>query len=75
MDAATRAESSDSIAANAATAKIGPTRVDTTAQSKPGTDGAGRELGSSPMRANGRFAHAVTSETTTIAMIDPGNCL
>lgn len=54
IEAATRADSSDSIAANAATVNAGPSSDRTVAQSAVGRRGAGRVFGSSPIVAAGR---------------------
>jgi hypothetical protein len=73
MDAATRAESSDSIAASAATVSTGPTRAGRIAGSMKGTDGAGSELGSAPIRVTGRAVTVATTVTRTMPMIEPGS--
>ena len=71
-DAATRADSSDSIAASAATATAGPARALMVSMLRSGMDGAGRELGSSPMAGSGSWSSAVATVTTMIAINDAG---
>ena len=52
-DAATRAESSDSIAASAATVRAGATRAPSVAMSMPGSRGVGIVEGSAPITSSG----------------------
>src|SRR6185312_2408626 len=74
IDAATRADSNDSIAASAATVNAAPTSDTIVVISAEGSAGAGSEPGSVPILASGRSARFATTATSTIAMRDPGNC-
>ena len=70
--AATRADSSDSIAASAATVSAGSSRVLTSAGSIAGREGAGSECGSAPIRASGVGTRTHSSVTTMMPTRDPG---
>ena len=72
MDAATRAESRDSIAASAATVRAGPISEVTRDGEAVGNAGAGMMCGSAPIRASGMRARTTTVETTAMAMREPG---
>src|SRR5690606_6222477 len=73
MLAATRAASSDSMAAKAATASAGPTSPAADCRSTDGRVGAGRPLGSSPITSTGSPSAAASTPVTTIASSEPGN--
>src|SRR5699024_6135038 len=73
IEAATRAESKDSIAASAATATAGPASALIISRFNSGTVGAGRLAGSCPIWASGASTTTASTVTTTIARKDPGN--
>ena len=70
--AATSAESSDSMAASAATVSAAATRFMISAGSAGGSPGAGNACGSEPIRATGAWVRAHARVTTTMPMIEPG---
>ena len=72
IEAATRADSRDSIAAKAATAAAGPSRMLSVSTPKTGNTGAGSLLGNAPITLTGRLKTNTGMLTTTMAMIDPG---
>src|SRR5690606_23957476 len=69
---ATRADSSDSIAASAATATAGPTSAARVAVYRPSREGAGRATGSAATGSTGRPASAARNDAMTMASSDPG---
>ncbi len=71
-DAATRADSSDSIAASAATVSAGSARVVSSCGSMYGMLGAGSEFGSSPITDSGVGSTSASSVTTMMPISDPG---
>ncbi len=73
MPSATRADSSDSNAASAATARAGAARSRSVGRSITGSAGAGRPAGSAPIRSTGSPASSVTTVTTTIASSEIGS--
>ncbi len=73
-EAATRADSSDSIAASAATATAGPSSTSGSTPLRSGSPGAGKLDGSGPMVSTGASSSCASAVTTTIAMRDPGRC-
>ena len=72
MDAATRAESRDSIAASAATAAAAGAMLTMTLTSRAGNTGAGSPAGRAPIVSIGSPKMAAIVLTTRIAMSDPG---
>ena len=72
MDAATRADSSDSMAASAATATAGLASSRSSPRLRPGSPGAGSDAGSSPMRATGAPISSAPIVTTATATSEPG---
>ena len=72
IPSATRADRSDSSAASAATARAGAARPWIVRQSKLGRLGAGREVGSAPIRATSSDINSATTVATMIATSDNG---
>src|SRR5699024_11846650 len=72
IEPATRADSSDSIAASAATVAAAGSSTPSSAGSTAGRDGAGSEAGIAPIVASGTGRSAAGTETTTITNSEHG---
>lgn len=72
MDEATRAESSDSMAANAAIVPAAGSSPLMAPRSMLGTEGKGSERGISPMVASGLVTSAASAVTMMMPTSDPG---
>lgn len=70
--AATRALSSDSIAASAATVAAAGSSAAAMGRSSAGSAGTGSVAGISPITASGAWSRAASTETTTMPSRDPG---